>query len=144
MEGACLYYLSLALHARGDFDGAERHALEAVRVCEHVPPSRAEALAALAHARMAKGEVGQALANAKEAMGILAAVGGIDEGEPFIRLVHAEALHASGALDEARVAIAEARRHLEGRAGKIVDDDARATFVAISENARTLELARLW
>jgi tetratricopeptide (TPR) repeat protein len=144
MEGACLYYLSLVLHALGDFDAAEARALESVQACEHIPPSRGEALAALARARIAKGNVSQATADAKEALDIAEAVGGIDEGEPFIRLVYAEALHASGALSEAREAISEARTHLEARAQKITDPGARATFLSVPENARTLELAQRW
>jgi len=144
LEGACLYYLSLAFHARGDFIEAENHALESARVCEQIPPSRAEALAALAQARLAKGDVPRALENAKEAMAILLAVGGVDEGEPLIRLVHAEALRATGSLDESRAAIVDARSHVEARAGKIADESARETFLAISEHARTVELAELW
>ncbi len=143
MAGACLYYLSLAFHARGDQSEAEMHAEESARACEHIPPSRAEALAALAQARLAKGEAQKALASAKEAMSILEEVGGIDEGEPFIRLVWAEALRASGAAEDARVAIGQARAHVLGRAEKLAADDQK-TFLAISENARTLELAQQW
>jgi len=77
-------------------------------------------------------------------MAILLAVGGVDEGEPLIRLVHAEALRATGSLDESRAAIVDARSHVEARAGKIADESARETFLAISEHARTVELAELW
>ncbi len=144
LEGACLYYLSLIAHARGNFDDAIGYAEESVRVCALVPPSLAEALAALAQARLAKGDRASALAATEEAMRILREVGGIDEGEPFIRLIHAEALHATGASEASRAAIEDARAHVEARASKLTDEGARATFYTVWENARTRELARAW
>ena len=74
-------------------------------------------------------------------MRILREVGGIDEGEPFIRLMHALALQKSGATVEAQAAIDEARAHVEARAAKIADEASRATFLAVWENAQTLKLA---
>ena len=142
--GACLYYLSLIHHARGEFDDAERDAAESARICESVPPSRAEALAALAYARLAKGDGPGALAAAEESMQILREVGGIDEGEPIIRLVYAETLRAFGDRDASVRAITEAREHLDQRADKVSDSDARRTFLAAWENARTIALEREW
>ena len=71
--------------------------------------------------------------------------GGIDEGEARIRLIYAEALHATGELEEARVAIATARDRLLARAAKIGDEAWRRSFLeCVPENSRTLELARAW
>jgi hypothetical protein len=63
----------------------------------------------------------------------------------FLRLTHAEALHASGALDAARHAIADARARLWVIADKIADPGYKASFLAgVPENARTLALATAW
>jgi len=142
-EGACLYYLSLITHARGSFDESIKWAEESAKVCALVPPSRAEALAALAQARLSKGDVAAAREAAAEAMKILEEVGGIDEGEPFIRLMNAETLHATGDADASRRAIEAAMAHLERRADKLASDS-RETFFAVPEHARTVELARRW
>jgi tetratricopeptide (TPR) repeat protein len=140
-EGACLYYLSLIAHARGDFQEAVRRAEESAEVCARVPPSRAEALAALAQARLAMGDAPSAREAAAEAMRILNEVGGIDEGEPFIRLMDAETLHATGDDAASRRAIQDALAHLERRAEKL-GGAARTTFFAVPEHARTLALAQ--
>ena len=63
----------------------------------------------------------------------------------FVRLVHAEALHATGAHDAARDAIAGARARLLAIAGRIAEPSYRTSFLAaVPENARTLALARAW
>jgi hypothetical protein len=63
----------------------------------------------------------------------------------FVRLAHAEALHATGAHAAAREAIAGARDRLRAIAGKIDDPAYRRSFLEdVPENARTFELARAW
>jgi hypothetical protein len=63
----------------------------------------------------------------------------------FVRLAHAEALHATGAHDAARHAIADARTRLLDIAQRIPDPDYRKSFLEhVPENARTLALARAW
>jgi hypothetical protein len=63
----------------------------------------------------------------------------------FVRLVHAEALHATGAHDAAARAIADARARLLAIADKITDPDYKASFLErVPENARTLALAHTW
>ena len=63
----------------------------------------------------------------------------------FVRLAHAEALHATGAHDAARHAIADARARLYTIAAKIADPDYQTSFLAhVPENARTLALAHAW
>jgi eukaryotic-like serine/threonine-protein kinase len=62
-----------------------------------------------------------------------------------VRLAHAEALHATGAHDAARSAIAQARARLLAIADKITDPDYKASFLErVPENARTLGLADAW
>jgi hypothetical protein len=63
----------------------------------------------------------------------------------FVRLAHAEALHATGAHDAARHAITEARARLLIIADKIAAPDYKASFLTrVPENARTLALADTW
>jgi len=63
----------------------------------------------------------------------------------FVRLAHAEALHATGAHDAAARAIADARARLLAIADKIADPDYKASFLErVPENARTLALANAW
>jgi eukaryotic-like serine/threonine-protein kinase len=62
-----------------------------------------------------------------------------------IRLVRAEALHATGAQDAARAAITEARSRLLAIAEKIEDPAYRRSFLEdIPVSARTFALARTW
>jgi hypothetical protein len=63
----------------------------------------------------------------------------------FVRLAHAEALHASGAHDAARHAISDAHARLLAIADKICDPSYRHSFLhGVPENARTFALAQAW
>jgi hypothetical protein len=78
-------------------------------------------------------------------MNLLEALGGVEEGEAYIRLTFAEALDAAGDHDGAREAIATARVRILERTAMIQDAHWKDTFVErVRENARTLELARSW
>ena len=67
------------------------------------------------------------------------------EGESLVRVVYAEALAHAGDHDAARAAIQEAEARLRVRASWLLDPALRESFlVRVPENARTLELARLW
>ncbi|HEY1958217.1 MAG TPA: protein kinase [Polyangiaceae bacterium] len=142
MEAGCLYYLSLIAHARGDHVAAEAYARESAEVAAALPPSLAEALAALAQACLAQGKNADARAASDRAMAIVHEVGSIDEGEPFIRLTHALVLRAAGEAEASREAIVRAATLVESRAARISDPESRASFLAVSENARILDLAR--
>jgi hypothetical protein len=78
-------------------------------------------------------------------MQLLASLGGMEEGESLLRLAYAEALAATGALGAAWDALASARERLLARAALISDAQWRESFLAhVPENARTLQLARVW
>jgi tetratricopeptide (TPR) repeat protein len=143
MEGACRTALALVLVDAGDLDGALREAREAVERLAMNGPARALALAAQARVLLAKGRPEPALALAREAM--MAALGGIEEGESTVLLVHAEALAAAAGPRAAAAAIAAARARLRARARRILDPGRREGFLSrVADNARTLELARAW
>jgi hypothetical protein len=132
------------LRRSGDLEGAERE-IEAARAMA-MPIDRPGMLATLAALRLAQGRAADALAATEDAMACCAAMGGCGLFRSgFVRLVHAEALHATGAHDAARQAIAGARDRLFAIAGKIAEPSYRTSFLeAVPENARTLTLARAW
>jgi hypothetical protein len=103
-------------------------------------------VATLSALRLAQGRTAEALAAAEDAMSRCTALGGCGLfREAFVRLVHAEALHATGAHDDARHAIAGARARLLAIADKIPDPAYKANFLEnVPENARTLALAAAW
>jgi tetratricopeptide (TPR) repeat protein len=144
LEGASYIYLSQIAEIAGDLAGAARHARSAIEVSLSAPPTTAYAQAQLAAVLLAAGDPAAALAEAKGAMTIFHELGGeIEEGEAQILLVHAEALHATGAAAAARAAIAAARARLDARTNRIVDPRRRASFRArVPENARTAACAR--
>jgi hypothetical protein len=96
--------------------------------------------------RLAQGRAADALAAAEEAAAACAAMGGCGMYRgAFVRLARAEALHATGAGEAARAAIADAVTRLLAVAGKIPDAAHRARFLeAVPENSRTLARAREW
>ena len=78
-------------------------------------------------------------------MATVEGLGEIADGSAFVRLTHAEALHAAGRVDEARAAIGAARQRLLASAAKVGDPAWRGRLLAgVPENARTLALAREW
>jgi hypothetical protein len=136
--------LAEALRRTGDLEGAERE-IQAARAMV-MPLDQPGMLATLAALRLAQGRAADALAAAEDAMARWAAMGGCSLFRgACVRLVHAEALHATGAHDAARRAIAGARSRLFAIAGKIAGPSYRTSFLEdVPENARTLTLARAW
>jgi eukaryotic-like serine/threonine-protein kinase len=138
------WVLAEVLRRAGDLDGAD-HAIE-VALGHLVPLEHPGALGTLAALRLAQGRPDEALAAAEEAVARCIAMGGcgIFRGA-FVRLAHAEALHATGAHDAARRAIGDARADLLATAGRIGDPHHRHSFLhGVPENARTLALAGAW
>ncbi len=138
------WVLAEVLRRRGDLDAAERELQTALALA--MPLEHPGVLATRAALRVAQGHAAEALAAAEEAMARDAAMGGCGMFRgAFVRLAHAEALHATGAHDAARAAIARARARLLAIADRISDPDYRASFLEqVPENARTLALASAW
>ena len=104
-----------------------------------VPLEHPGVLGTLSALRLAQGR-------AEEAVARCTTVGwcGMCRGA-FVRLAHAEALHATGAHDAARRAIAEVRTRLFTMADRIANPAYKNSFLdSVPENARTLALARAW
>ncbi|XXY14755.1 protein kinase [Sorangium sp. So ce216] len=123
---------------------AEEESRAAEALARAVPERLPAAMAARARALLELGRAGEALAATTEALSLLES--DRDEEEGFlVRLVHAEALAASGQLAEARGAIALARNGLLVRAGRISDPAWRERFLRdVPDNARILALAHGW
>jgi tetratricopeptide (TPR) repeat protein len=105
----------------------------------------AQAMAVRAGALLAVGQPHEALAAARIGMDILEAVGIIEDGEPLLRMVHAEALYATGARAQARAAMTAAHAGLCAQAMQFDNPDWRVTFLdRVAEHRRIAELARAW
>jgi predicted ATPase len=145
LEAACQMYLARILLVASQPKRALEPALDAVQLCQELPPFRAYALAMLARVHLALGMPEAAREQARLGLELLESLGGIDEGESLVRLVWAEALYATGDRGAAEAAIALAAERLLERAAKIGDPTWRDRFLqGVPENARTLELARAW
>jgi hypothetical protein len=143
-EGRGRWVLAEVLRRDGDLDGADREIQIALAMA--VPLDRPGVLATLSALRLAQGRAEDALAAAEDAMARSEAIGGcgLFRGA-FVRLTHAEALHATGAHEAAARAIADARVRLRAIADKIADPAYQASFLErVPENARTLALAHAW
>jgi tetratricopeptide (TPR) repeat protein len=141
MAGASRMYLALVHAGEKNYEAAAREVLIALTQLDKSPPIRVYATAVLASIRLAQGDIQDALQHATAAMADLSLLGGIEEGESFVRLVHAKSLASSGDKQSAAIAIRASRDRLIARAEKITDSRLQTTFLhAISENAETLEL----
>jgi serine/threonine protein kinase/tetratricopeptide (TPR) repeat protein len=143
-EARSSWFLAEILCQSGDLDGAEREIQAAQAMA--MPLDQPGMLATLAALLLVQGRAADALAAAEDAMTRNTAMGGCSLfRNAAVRLVHAEALHATGTHDAARRVIAEARTRLLTIAGKIADPSYRTSFLEhVPENARTLTLARAW
>jgi serine/threonine protein kinase/tetratricopeptide (TPR) repeat protein len=136
-------YLAMVHQRRADYTAMILEAERAVELAPERLSAQVFALGTLAAAHVAGGQVAEGLAEARRALDLLVDLGGVESGESAIRLTYAEALEASGDHAAALAAFASARDRLLERAEKIRDPARRETFLRnISENARTLELAR--
>ncbi|HWO22583.1 MAG TPA: protein kinase [Kofleriaceae bacterium] len=143
-EGRGRWGLAEVLRRMGDLEGAARAIEPALGMV--LPIEQPGVLATWSAIRLAQGRAADALAAAEDAAARLAAMGGCGMFRaPLVRLARAEALHATGAHDAARHAIAEARARLKAIADRIGDPDFKQSFLEeVPENVRTLALARAW
>jgi eukaryotic-like serine/threonine-protein kinase len=145
MEAVAHLYRALFLVMRGDFPRAEHEVDASLRVAQEGAPIAVFALGVRARLRLLRGEVDAAEDPARESHRRLEALGGVEEGEAYVRLTYAETLDALGERSRAKRAIATARVRLLERAAMIRDPSWKEFFLEkIPENARTVELAREW
>jgi tRNA A-37 threonylcarbamoyl transferase component Bud32/tetratricopeptide (TPR) repeat protein len=144
-EGSGHRILAEVLRRRGEPAAAEREARIALGLLRSLPLERLATLASLAAALLAQGRAAEALATAEDAMAGYQALGAFGFRGAFARLVHVEALDATGDHAGACRALATARDRLQLQAARIGDPAVRRSFLEdLPENARTVALARQW
>lgn len=143
MEAAARLYRAVFLAATDDFAGAEREARAALEIGGNASPLGAYAHAVLGRIHLSDNRAEKAAEPAAEAIRLLDALGGVEEGESYLRLTFAETRLALGDLDGARDALATARVRILERAAMIHDPIWKSYFLErVPENARTLELSQ--
>jgi tetratricopeptide (TPR) repeat protein len=138
-------YLALIEIEAGNFAAAMQSITEAIENSSDMQSAVSPYYATASMAcRLAGDNVG-ALAHATRAVELVKQHGLPEEGHIAIQLAHAQALHATGSLDEARRVIGEAAKEVRATAEKIQDPAWRASFLeAVPENAEVITLARAW
>ena len=144
LEGASRVYLARILLAAGDPARAEAEARLVAESAASPAPLRAGALAALAQTLVAQGRFADALAASSEAATALSSLGAVEDFEALIGLAHAEALFAAGALEAARVAVADACGRILARAVRLREPTRSRFLTVVPDNARCFALARAW
>jgi tetratricopeptide (TPR) repeat protein len=145
MEAAARTYRAMILAQGDDLARAEREARMALETSVISPPRRALALAVLARVLLQAGRTDEALVPAREAVLLVETLGGVEEGESYVRLTLAEALESSADHEGAAEAVAAARVRILERAALINEPFWKERFLDhVHENARTALLAREW
>ena len=144
LEGWARAHLAAVHDIDGDHAAGESEAKAATELLEVSPGLQAWALAAWSRALLANGRAGEAVDRARAAMTILTRLGGLLQHETLPPLALARALHASGDITAARAAIADAHARLIRRAERLGNADWRTSFLALPDNALTLELHAAW
>ncbi|APR83163.1 Adenylate cyclase [Minicystis rosea] len=144
-EGQARLALAEIFLRAGELGDAETEVHAAMALPQLMPLDRMHGTALRAAVLLAQGRVEEALATAEQAMAVYLKHEVLGPRHAFARLVHAEALHANGNVERARVMIGAARDLLLTRAANIEDAGMRASFLErVPENARTLALAEAW
>jgi serine/threonine protein kinase/tetratricopeptide (TPR) repeat protein len=141
-EAFARLYLAGILSLQRDFQKAEEEARAAIACGGSAPDARAYAYATLGALLLRQRKRVEALVVSARGMELLRSLGGVEEGESLIRLVHAVALRAAHYPIEAREALLEANERLRERAARISDEGWRTSFLEnIAENAHTVARA---
>jgi tetratricopeptide (TPR) repeat protein len=128
--------------APGDLGAAHAVVQDALREAAVHPISHIEALAVLAQVQLARRAVDSALAACEEALERLGAVGSIEEGEEWLRLVYVEALLSAGRGEEADKALRAAHACVMGRCAQLGRQEHRDAFLSrLYECRRIVDLA---
>jgi hypothetical protein len=145
MQAWSRIYMADALAQSGALADARCQLAAAMDAAPDCDPVRAAAMARLARVEIKEGNGAAALVAVTEALVLIeAGISAADE-DSFVRLVHAESLHAVGRLDEAAIAVRAVCEQLLARAAGIGDPDLRQSFLErVPDNVRAFEHARAW
>jgi eukaryotic-like serine/threonine-protein kinase len=138
-------YLALIEIDAGNFVPALRIVTEAIANGGDMESALSPYHATASTACRLAGDAAGAMAHASRALELVRIHGRPEEGDVAIRLAHAHALHASGAVEDAARVIGNAHDQLLEAGAKIRDATWRQSFLeAVPENAETIALARAW
>jgi tetratricopeptide (TPR) repeat protein len=131
LQGWVALYRARAVAAAGDATDAGAAADQAVELAESIgaPVLLVLALTVAGRVRLRDGRADEALQRSLRAMALRDELGGIEEDEAEVFLVHAQALAAAGRRAEAREVQARGRERLWTIAGRIGDLEWRARFL---------------
>jgi tetratricopeptide (TPR) repeat protein len=142
MVAASLGHLARILMKMGDLSAAEATARASLAMEKAPAPVRSLSSARLAEILLEAGKLDEAVQRAGEAFEILATLGTIDEGEAYVRLIHARAELAAGRIETGRLRLAHARDKLLAKASSMSSAHFRTIFLSsVVENVATLSLA---
>jgi hypothetical protein len=144
-EGPGRRVLADILWRRGEPAAAEEEARAALELLRFLPLEQMAATATLAAALLAQGRAAEALAAAEDAMLQYQALGAFGYRGAYARLVHIDALEATGDHAGACRALSTARERLRIQVARIGDPALRRGFLEdLPEHSRILALARQW
>ena len=143
MEGNARVYLGELFVRTGEAARAESELRASTELLSSVKPLLPFALAVLARLYLTQGNIEAARAAAETALSVMEEFNHPDEGEALVRLANAEVLHARKKTEPAKEAAKRARDRVLERAARIRDPRWRESFLAVDENAATLEFAEL-
>jgi tetratricopeptide (TPR) repeat protein len=143
LEVGARTYLALAARRAGQLGVAEAEADAAAKSAGDGSSQRVYALGALAAILLDQGRHDEAARVAAQAMdGLDALGGGLEEGEPLVRLAAIELMLVTGRRAEAEAALRRARERLQLRALALRDEALRRSFLgAVPDHRRLLALA---
>lgn len=140
-ESGIRIYLARIEMMQGNLSAAEE---QVQMVLASLPPgatSRPAAMAAAAKLALLKGQGEDAAEYATIAVQKFKPLGGVNVGESFIRLTYAEVMIATAPPEEARAAVIATVQNIRERAGKILQEEYRESFLHnVPENAAVLAL----
>ncbi|AUX39749.1 uncharacterized protein SOCE26_011440 [Sorangium cellulosum] len=137
--------LAAALLSSGQLDASERMLVAAGAGASGYYWMDTEARGIRASLLLARGQIADAIRESEEVIALCRSAGVYPLRHTATLLTRAEALHAAGDIDAAKLAIREARDDLLARAACIEVPAYRESFLTRSPaNARTLALAAAW
>ncbi len=141
LEGFSRLYAAKIHRMREDIVMAEGEARLAIDLLGEIPGGLAAAWAELAALLLAQGKTAEALQASTTGMVIRESTGPLEEGDVLLQTVHAEALATAGDMASAREHARSALEHVEARCAGISDEESRALFRHVADNARAIAVA---
>jgi eukaryotic-like serine/threonine-protein kinase len=142
-QGSALLYLSITEFLAADFVQSEIYGRQAMQHFEGVPALQPFAMAMVARALLGQSRLSEAKDYATTAYRQLELLGGLEDGEVYVRIAYIETLLMTGDESSGRLVLADALRVVREKAATIEEPAWKNSFLqALPENNRLFELAR--